>query len=414
LPETKNIPIENQKSKSITKDKNSSKTKESSNNETFLNKILNDISMEESPEQNPNDYKNVNSSVNTSSIYTKNSKITELQKEIRKIFKVQDSIPKWVVKIINSNFYRGSKKNNDTPYQIKYSKASNSAIILIEDANFYLEIQLYGNKLFFTKKMFEIKKDMQTFKVQGNFLSICQQAGIPAKDARNISSVFKNICRIKDIESDAIRAQVSITFNIIYDSINKKTIKHISKVTVANENSSYSIYGYRNSIKYGTFYNKNGVCLVWNNISLPMKNFTLNSNYGRRLHPVLKVYKFHHGIDFIAPLSSKIYSVCSGKVIKRERIGSFGNCIFIQNVATKKVFIYAHMESFAPNTSVGTFVDMDQVIGKIGRTGRTTGVHLHLEIRNSNGESENPTEIFDHLGKRLTEDTLNEFLSGIN
>lgn len=347
-----------------------------------------------------------------SNLYIKNGKTNELQKEIRKIFKTQEAIPQWVIKSINENSPRNAQKSN--LYTLQYSKSSNSAIIHIEESNFYIEVQAHGKKLLFTKKMFETKKITKILSVNGNALSLLQQAEVPLKDAKSILNVLKNICKIKDIYSNSIRAKIYIKFNIIYDSIKNTTIKNISKISIENENYSYSIYGFRNSIKNGTYYNKDGICLVWNNISLPMKTFTLNSNYGRRLHPVLKVYKFHHGVDFVGPKYSKIYAICYGKVIKKQKIGTFGNCVFIQNPETKKTFIYAHMNSFAPNIEVGMFIEMNQPIGTIGNTGRTTGEHLHLEIRNSHGESENPTEIFEHLGKKLKGERLSEFLSSIN
>lgn len=349
---------------------------------------------------------------NNTSLYIKSGKINELQREIRKIFKTQEPIPQWVIKSINENTPRRVQKNNLCTLQ--YSKSSNSAIIHIDESSFYIEVQEYGKKLLFTKKMFETKKITKVLKVEGNALSLLQQAEVPLKDATSILNVLKNICKIKDIYSNSIRAKIYIKFNIIYDSIKNTTNNNISKITIVNESYSYSIYGFRNSIKNGTYYNKDGICLVWNNTSLPMKTFTLNSNYGRRLHPVLKVYKFHHGIDFVGPKYSKIYSICPGKVIKKQKIGTFGNCIFIQSPDTKKTFIYAHMNSLAPNIEVGMFVEMNQPIGTIGETGRTTGEHLHLEIRNSNGESENPTEIFEHLGKKLKGERLSEFLSSIS
>lgn len=327
--------------------------------------------------------------------------IKNLEKQLQKSFKINDKLPKWVIDTIS-----GSE------YKIKYSKQSQIAFVVIDNSETYFEVSKSSSKFIFTKKFAEVKKTSRKLDINGNFSSALLAIGISKNEINGIMNVLKNLCHIEDIMTKSIKCSVIVTFNSINNKLNDNIAKNIVKITITIDGNTYNIYGFRNSIKLGTFYNKEGVCLAWKNLSLPMKSFTINSPYGRRMHPVLKTYKFHHGIDLVAPKSSKIYSMCNGVIVKRERIGSFGNCIFITNPDTKKTFVYAHMESFAPNVEVGKSINMNQAIGTIGKTGRATGQHLHLEIRNNNS-SENPHEVFENLGKRLNGEKLNEFTESI-
>jgi murein DD-endopeptidase MepM/ murein hydrolase activator NlpD len=328
--------------------------------------------------------------------------IKNLETQLQKSFKVKDRLPTWIVNIV-----KGSQ------YKIQYSKSSNTACIFIENSSVYIEVSKNGNKLTFAKKQIESKTISKKLQINGDFVAELRSIGISTKEIQNIMDVLKNLCKIEDINTRSINCSVIITFNHINSKFNDQITKNIVKISVTTDNNTYNIYGFRDSIKNGTFYNKEGVCLTWKNLSLPMKIFTINSPYGRRLHPVLKTYKFHHGIDLVAPRSAKIYSMCNGVIVKRQRSSTFGNCIFITNPETKRTYIYAHMESFAPNVEVGKTINMNQAIGTIGQTGRATGQHLHLEIRSQKNSSENPAEIFENLGKKLNADKLSEFHNAV-
>lgn len=104
---------------------------------------------------------------------------------------------------------------------------------------------------------------------------------------------------------------------------------------------------------------------------------------------------FHTGIDLVGN-DSNIYSVCDGKVIMAKYYGDYGNTIKIKDNSTGKVFLFAHLKAFS--VRVGQTVSKTSKIGIMGNTGRSSGTHLHIEIRTANdryGEVEN---IADYLG----------------
>ncbi|MDQ5954646.1 MAG: hypothetical protein QG583_574 [Patescibacteria group bacterium] len=88
----------------------------------------------------------------------------------------------------------------------------------------------------------------------------------------------------------------------------------------------------------------------------------------------------HKGVDFAAPTGTPILAAASGKVLKAAMgwNGAFGNMVIVQH-SNGTLTLYAHMSKIA--TSTGSQVTQGQVIGYVGNTGRSTGPHLHFEVR---------------------------------
>lgn len=118
----------------------------------------------------------------------------------------------------------------------------------------------------------------------------------------------------------------------------------------------------------------------------PVRSLTreikLFSGYGRRLHPIHKVWKMHWGIDFTAPKGTPVYATGNGKVVevKRSRNG-YGNKIVIDHGYNYKT-LYAHLNSM--DVKVGQKVLKGELIGAIGNTGTSTAPHLHYEVIHKN------------------------------
>ena len=91
-------------------------------------------------------------------------------------------------------------------------------------------------------------------------------------------------------------------------------------------------------------------------------------------------------MDIAAPTGTPVYSARAGKVIVSQYSGSYGNYIIVDH-GEGYATLYAHLS--ARNVGVGAKVSAGQLIGKVGSTGRSTGPHLHLELR-KNGEKIDP------------------------
>lgn len=119
----------------------------------------------------------------------------------------------------------------------------------------------------------------------------------------------------------------------------------------------------------------------------PLETATLTSNYGMRTHPVLGGRRSHKGIDLAQPTGTPVYATADGIVSKAERFGSYGNYIQIEHGGEMQTR-YAHLSGYA--IAAGEQVRKGQLIGFVGSTGRSTGPHLHYEVRIA-GEAVDPT-----------------------
>jgi murein DD-endopeptidase MepM/ murein hydrolase activator NlpD len=114
------------------------------------------------------------------------------------------------------------------------------------------------------------------------------------------------------------------------------------------------------------------------------------SGYKWRMHPILKIRKFHKGMDFTAPLGTPIFASGNGKVIRAERSATFGNVVYIDHGYGYKT-IYAHMSKI--KSRKGQKVKRGDLIGFVGNTGRSVSSHLHYEVH-KNGRPLNPINFY--------------------
>lgn len=117
----------------------------------------------------------------------------------------------------------------------------------------------------------------------------------------------------------------------------------------------------------------------------------ISSYFGYREDPINHVRKFHSGLDIAGNNKSPIYSVQDGVVIFAGTNGGYGNCVIIDH-GGGVVTLYGHCSSLA--VTKGQTVSGGDNIARVGNTGRSTGPHLHLEVR-INGKLINPLNFLE-------------------
>jgi len=103
-----------------------------------------------------------------------------------------------------------------------------------------------------------------------------------------------------------------------------------------------------------------------------------SSSYGWRMDPIIGKRAFHEGIDFSAAHGEPIYATAGGIVEKASRAGAYGNLITINHGGGLQTR-YAHISKIL--VKKGDIVKKEDLIAYVGNTGRSTGPHLHYEIR---------------------------------
>jgi len=119
---------------------------------------------------------------------------------------------------------------------------------------------------------------------------------------------------------------------------------------------------------------------------MPLDDSRLTSGYGMRNHPVLGGRRAHSGVDLAAPTGTPVYATADGIVGRANWFSSYGLFIQIEHGANLQTR-YAHLSKLA--VADGQRVKKGDLIGYVGSTGRSTGPHLHYEVR-VDGKAVNP------------------------
>ena len=115
----------------------------------------------------------------------------------------------------------------------------------------------------------------------------------------------------------------------------------------------------------------------------------LSSSMGSRSDPLTGEKDFHPGLDISADRGDPVYATADGKVTHASSAGNYGNLVIVDHgygLETR----YGHLSQF--KAAVGQAVKRGDLLGLVGSTGRTTGAHLHYEVR-ANGRILNPLQL---------------------
>ena len=135
-------------------------------------------------------------------------------------------------------------------------------------------------------------------------------------------------------------------------------------------------------------------------LARPVRGARISSYFTkRRWHPVLHKWKAHLGVDYAARRGTPVIAAGSGRIVYAARLGTYGNLIKIRHNDGYETR-YAHLKSFRRGIYRGKYVKKGQTIAYVGSTGRSTGPHLHFELR-KRGRAINPLRVVQVTTKKL-------------
>ena len=111
---------------------------------------------------------------------------------------------------------------------------------------------------------------------------------------------------------------------------------------------------------------------------MPVDGVRLSSDYGMRTHPVLGGRRGHKGVDLAGPTGTPIHATADGIVSRADWFASYGLYVSLEHGGSLQTR-YGHMSRL--NVAAGQRVRKGEIIGYVGSTGRSTGPHLHYEVR---------------------------------
>jgi murein DD-endopeptidase MepM/ murein hydrolase activator NlpD len=125
----------------------------------------------------------------------------------------------------------------------------------------------------------------------------------------------------------------------------------------------------------------------------------ISSNFGTRFHPIDKISKFHAGVDIAVPRGTSVGAAADGVVTFAGKKGGYGNVVIVEHADGHTTF-YAHCDKLL--VKEGQAVTVGEEIAKSGSTGKSTGPHLHFEVR-ENGTPIDPLKFLSNVLPKTAE-----------
>ncbi len=156
------------------------------------------------------------------------------------------------------------------------------------------------------------------------------------------------------------------------------------------------------------FFDQEGKSLRKTFLKAPLKYNRISSTFSHsRLHPVLKIRRPHHGVDYAAPRGTPVVAVGDGLVTKAAYSGGAGNMVKVKHNSNYET-AYLHLWKYGAGIKKGVRVKQGQVIGYVGSTGLSTGPHLDFRFY-KNGKAVDPLKIDPPSANPIKEEEKQNF-----
>jgi murein DD-endopeptidase MepM/ murein hydrolase activator NlpD len=160
------------------------------------------------------------------------------------------------------------------------------------------------------------------------------------------------------------------------------------------------------------YYAANGTPLRKQFLRAPLKFTRITSGFSKsRFHPLLHVFRPHHGVDYGAPIGTPVMTTADGVVVSAGYHGGEGNCVRIRH-GNRLETSYLHLSRFAKGIRPGKQVMQGDVIGYVGMTGLATGPHLDYRVM-QDGTWLNPLKLRSITADPLGGELLRSFRANV-
>ncbi len=204
-------------------------------------------------------------------------------------------------------------------------------------------------------------------------------------------------------------------FRVMYDELmveGKSTgIGTIHAAWFRNDGTDFYGFRYLQEGKMQYFDDK-GTSLRREFLKAPLEFRRISSHFSHsRLHPILRRYRPHHGVDYSAAPGTPVRTIGDGTVIDARYAGGAGKMVKVRHNSVYTT-VYMHLRGFAPGIRNGSRVKQGDVIGYVGSTGLSTGPHLDFRVY-KNGTPINPLKLESPPAKPVHPDSLNQYIKQI-
>ena len=222
--------------------------------------------------------------------------------------------------------------------------------------------------------------ETRTALVRNSLVEALDAADIPDNVLTRMADVFGEDVNLRDVRrGDRLR----VVYETLQEagSLEPPIVGRILAVQFRGGQRKIEAIWFNRGDGVGDYYSFDGRNLSRPFLASPLEFTRVSSGFTEsRLHPILRDWRAHKGVDLQAPVGTKVRSTADGVIDFVGQQRGYGNVIIIKHNA-KQTTLYAHLNEFADGLRVGSKVRQGDTIGTVGMTGWTTGPHLHFEFR---------------------------------
>jgi murein DD-endopeptidase MepM/ murein hydrolase activator NlpD len=242
---------------------------------------------------------------------------------------------------------------------------------------------------------------MASGEIQTSLFAATDRAGLSDLVAVQLADIFSSEV---DFHRDL---RPGDRFSVVYEALysNGEFIRtgRIVAAEFSNDGRVHRAVYFEDPHARGGYYTPDGKNVRRAFLRSPLEFSRISSGFTTaRFHPVLRAWRAHKGVDYAAPMGTRVKATGNGVVEFVGRQGGYGKAVILRHTNGQST-LYGHLSAFANGLHVSKRVEQGEVIGYVGMTGLATGPHLHYEFR-INGVHQNPLRVVLPPGPSITQD----------
>ena len=231
--------------------------------------------------------------------------------------------------------------------------------------------------------------EMRSGRIQSSLFAATDAAGIPDGVATQLADIFAGEI---DFHRDLRRGdRFAVVFEAFYHGGRAIRSGRVLAAEFSSQKKVYRAVWFQDPWGAGGYYTPEGANLRKAFLRSPLEFSRVTSGFGMRRHPLFQQWRAHQGVDYGAPVGTRVRATGDGVAAFAGRRDGYGNLVVLKHHGGYSTY-YAHLRSFAQGLRAGTRVAQSEVIGYVGQTGWATGPHLHYEFHIQN-QNRNPLTI---------------------
>jgi murein DD-endopeptidase MepM/ murein hydrolase activator NlpD len=231
--------------------------------------------------------------------------------------------------------------------------------------------------------------EMKSGEIRNSLFGATDAAGVPDSIAVQVADIFSGDV---DFHRDL---RLGDRFTVVYETFYHEGRAIRSGQVLAaeffNQKKAYRAVWFQDVDGKGGYYTPAGKNLRKAFLRSPLEFSRVTSGFGMRNHPIFHQWRAHRGVDYAAPVGTRVKATADGMVESAGRKNSYGNLVVLRHNGSNSTW-YAHLNGYARGIHKGARVAQGDVIGYVGQSGWATGPHLHYEFH-VNNQNRNPLTI---------------------